>query len=49
VGFAALPYKLAAVFSGDQDITGQEFELRPGDKLTNVRILISDDQTLNTQ
>lgn len=43
VGFAALQYKLAAVLLDGQDITGQVFELRAGDKLTGVRILITDD------
>jgi hypothetical protein len=43
VGFAALQYKLAAVFVNGQDVTGQTFELHPGDKLTDVRIQIIDE------
>jgi 5-hydroxyisourate hydrolase-like protein (transthyretin family) len=45
VGFSALQYKLSAIVVDDQDITGQTLELHSGDKLTGVRILISDDQT----
>jgi len=47
VGFATLQYRLAAVLVGDQDMTGQTFDLHPGDKLTDVRILITDDQTVD--
>ncbi|MBI3952166.1 MAG: carboxypeptidase regulatory-like domain-containing protein [Acidobacteria bacterium] len=43
VGFAALQYELAAVLLDEQDITGQVFDLRSGDKLTGVRIVITDD------
>lgn len=43
VGFAALQYKLAAIVVGGQDVTGQTLTLQPGDKLTNVQILITDE------
>jgi 5-hydroxyisourate hydrolase-like protein (transthyretin family) len=44
VGFAALGYELAAILVGDRDVTGQAIELHPGEKLTDVRILITDHQ-----
>lgn len=43
VGFAALHYKLAAILVDGQDVTGQSLRLQPGDKLTNVQILITDE------
>lgn len=49
VGFAALQYKLAAILYGDRDITGQAIELHPGDQLTGVRILITDDLTMASE
>ncbi|MCS6804349.1 MAG: carboxypeptidase-like regulatory domain-containing protein [Blastocatellia bacterium] len=43
VGFAALQYKLAAILVDGQDVTGQTLTLQPGEKLTNVQILITDE------
>jgi hypothetical protein len=42
VGFISLRYKLDRVLLGERDITGQWLELKPGEKLTDVRVLITD-------
>jgi len=41
-GFASPRYKLARVLLNDEDITDKWINLRPGEKLTGVRILITD-------
>ena len=45
-GFATPRYRVARVLLGSQDITDKWTHLSPGDKLTNVRILITDEQEL---
>jgi 5-hydroxyisourate hydrolase-like protein (transthyretin family) len=44
VGFSSLNYKLAGIWLGDREVTGRTFELRPGDKITDARIVITDQQ-----
>ncbi|MBI4470852.1 MAG: carboxypeptidase regulatory-like domain-containing protein [Acidobacteria bacterium] len=43
VGFASLQYGVSAILHNGQDITGQTLELQPGEKVTGVRVLITDD------
>ena len=45
-GFATPRYRVARVLMGSEDITGKWINLAPGEKLTNVRILITDQQGL---
>jgi len=42
VGFASVRFKLDKVLLGDDDVTGKWINLHPGEKLANVRILITD-------
>lgn len=42
VGFSSLNYKLAGIWIDDQEVTEKAFELRHGDKLTNVRVVLTD-------
>jgi len=49
VGLATSGLAVAAIWVSDQDIAGRELELRPGEKLTDVRILITNDQDSDTR
>ncbi len=42
VGFSSLQYRVASIQVGGLDVTDQEIELQPGDRLTDVKILITD-------